>query len=126
MSKELKNGIETFVGQVYSYKLWIGQNYVLINNSRIAWPTCILMPFLSSLDNFLYWMHVFFFFKRGLIILRLNKKYANFWLGGQYLPNGIPADFSQCLISVESPQWRVDILADDFSKEMRTVLTFSC
>ena len=30
------------------------QNTVLINNSRTTWPTKILMPFLSSSDN---WLH---------------------------------------------------------------------
>ena len=27
------------------------QNDILINNSKTAWPTKILMPFFSSLDN---------------------------------------------------------------------------
>ena len=29
------------------------QNNILINNLRTAWPTSILMPFFSSLDNYL-------------------------------------------------------------------------
>ena len=58
---------------------------ILINNSRTAWPTWILMLFLSSsLDN-LYKMHTCIsFFKKVLIILRQNTKHANFWLGVHY------------------------------------------
>ena len=37
------------------------QNIVLINNSRTAWSTWILVLFLSSLDNLLY-----FFFQKGV------------------------------------------------------------
>ena len=48
------------------------QNNVLINNSRTAWPTLILMSFLSSLDNLLKDAHLIVFFKKKkvLIILR--------------------------------------------------------
>ena len=51
MSKELKNAIE--IVQVL-FELWINeksQNVVWINNSRTAWPTLILVLFLSSLGN---------------------------------------------------------------------------
>ena len=41
-AKGLKNGIEILVGQV-PFKI----------RSKTAWPTYILMPFLSSLDNLL-------------------------------------------------------------------------
>ena len=54
MFKELKNGIDILVGQVV-LKLQIKTVKMLfwINNSRAAWPTLILMLFLSSLDNLL-------------------------------------------------------------------------
>ena len=44
------------------------QNNVLINNSRTAWPTLILMLFFISLDNLLK-LHILFV-KKGLKILR--------------------------------------------------------
>ena len=54
LSKELKNGTEILVGQAV-FKLWIKTVRIMVmtNNSRIAWPTEILMPCLSSLGNFL-------------------------------------------------------------------------
>ena len=36
------------------------QNIVLVNNTRITWPTYILMLFLSSLDNFLQDAYIIF------------------------------------------------------------------
>ena len=54
LSKELKNGIEVLVGQAV-FELQIKQSKCCfwINNSRTAWPTLILMLFLSFLDNLL-------------------------------------------------------------------------
>ena len=55
--KELKNGIDILVGQMKTVKCC-----VWINNSITAWPTLILMLFLSSLANLLgpYRMHILF------------------------------------------------------------------
>ena len=36
------------------------QNGILINNSRTAWPTSVLMPFLSFFDNLLYDEYIIF------------------------------------------------------------------
>ena len=41
----------------------ISQNIVLIKNSRTAWPTYILMLFLSFLDNYRNKMQMLFFKK---------------------------------------------------------------
>ena len=49
--KELKNGIESLIGQTVIDQN--SQNVVWANNSRTAWPTVILMLFLSFLDNLL-------------------------------------------------------------------------
>ena len=52
--KELKNGIEIWVSQVVFRVMDQNiQNIILSNNSRTAWPTWILMLFLSSLANVL-------------------------------------------------------------------------
>ena len=54
MFKELKSGIEILVGQaVLSYRSKQSKCLFWINNLRPAWPTLILMLFLSSLDNLL-------------------------------------------------------------------------
>ena len=54
LSKELKNGIENLVGQaVFELQIKTVKMLLCINNSRTAWPTLILMLFLSSLDNLL-------------------------------------------------------------------------
>ena len=61
LSKELKNGIKIFKSwcdfKSRPSNSWvIDQNIiltVLINNLETAWLTKILMPFLSSFDNFL-------------------------------------------------------------------------
>ena len=50
-----QNGIEILVGQAV-FKLYRSKQSkccFLINNSRTAWPTLILMLFLSSLENLL-------------------------------------------------------------------------
>ena len=58
MFRELKTGIEIFVGQVFFFIVMVmdqnSQNIVLINNSRTTWPTSILMLFLSFGDNLLH------------------------------------------------------------------------
>ena len=55
--KELKNGIEILVGRQAVFKVNIKTVKMLVldqyNNWRTAWPTLILMLFLSSLDNLL-------------------------------------------------------------------------
>ena len=52
MFKELKNGIEILVCQaVLSYRSKHSKYWFWINNSRTAWPTLILMLFMSSLDS---------------------------------------------------------------------------
>ena len=54
LSKELKNGIEILVGQaVFELQIKTVKMLLCINSSRTAWPTLILMLFLSSLDNLL-------------------------------------------------------------------------
>ena len=52
--QELNTGIEISVGQaVFTLKIKTVKSWFWINNSRSAWPTLILMLFLSSLDNLL-------------------------------------------------------------------------
>ena len=61
MFKKLKNGIEILVGQaVLSYISKQSKCCFWINNSRTAWPTLILMLFLSSLDNLLIGAYIIF------------------------------------------------------------------
>ena len=67
--KELKNGIEIQVSQAVFKIDRNNQNVVWINIPRTAWPTLILMLFLSSLDNLLSDAYILFF-KRVWIILR--------------------------------------------------------
>ena len=55
------------------------QNIVLINNSRTAWPTNMLLPFLSSLDNLL--QDAYIIFQKGVDNFEIAHKHANFWLG---------------------------------------------
>ena len=59
--KGLKNGIEILVvGQAVLELLIQTQHFdCLICNLKTAWPTLILMLFLSSLDNLLYLRCVF-------------------------------------------------------------------
>ena len=51
--KELKNGIEILVGQAVLRYRSKQSKYCFWINKRTAWPTLILMLFLSSLDNLL-------------------------------------------------------------------------
>ena len=52
--KELKNGNEILVGQaVFKLQIKLSKCWFWINNSRTAWPTLIVMLFLSSLENLL-------------------------------------------------------------------------
>ena len=67
-------------------------NNVLINYSKIAWPTKILMPFLNSLDNLL--LDAISFFIKVLIFFKYCTKHANFWLGGGGWCNVFPANIS--------------------------------
>ena len=69
MFKELKNDIETIVGQAV-FKLVRSEQSkycFLINNSRTAWPTLIFMLLVPW--AIYYRMHILFF-KKVLIILR--------------------------------------------------------
>ena len=53
MSEKLKNGIKILVGTtVLDLLIKSILNIVLIHNSRTAWPTKIVMPFLSFSDKF--------------------------------------------------------------------------
>ena len=51
--------------------LWIKQIFILINNSRTTWPTSLLMPFLSSLDNLL--RDAYIIFKKGVYNLEIEQ-----------------------------------------------------
>ena len=53
------------------------QNVVLINNSRTAWPTYILMLFLSFLDNLL--QDALSFFQKGVDNFEIEHKTCRFF-----------------------------------------------
>ena len=57
--------------------VWRLHNHGLINNSRTAWLTEILMPFLSF--QTICFRRLISFFKKVLIILRCCTKHAQFW-----------------------------------------------
>ena len=60
------------------------QNVVWINNSRNAWPTCILMLILSFLDNLL--LDAYIIYQKGVDNFDIEHKNANFGLGGAVPP----------------------------------------
>ena len=78
--KELKNGIEIIVGQaVFKLKInMIKQSKFSfwINNSGTAWPTLILMLFLSSLDNLL--SDAYIIFQKDVDNFEIENKTCNF------------------------------------------------
>ena len=55
----------------------MGQNNVLINNSRTAWPTQILMSFLNSLDNLLL-RCIYYIFQKGVNNFEIAHKICLF------------------------------------------------
>ena len=60
-SRNSKNGIEILVGQeVFKLQIKTVKMLVWINNSRTDWPTLILMPFFSFLDNLLQDAYIIF------------------------------------------------------------------
>ena len=60
------------------------QNNALINNSRIAWPTSILMPFLNFLDNLL--LEAYIIFHKDVDDFQIEHKICKsvFFSGVQY------------------------------------------
>ena len=71
-SEPLQNGITILESQaVLDLELAIKTIFcpILTNNWRIAWPSQILMPFLSFSDNFLQYTYIIYQ-KNVLIILR--------------------------------------------------------
>ena len=50
------------------------QNYVLFNNSRTAWPTYILVLFLSSLDSLLLVYDAYVIFQKGVDNFEIEHK----------------------------------------------------
>ena len=84
MFKELKNGRKNLVYQIV-FKLQIKQSInVWINNSKTAWPTFILMLFLSSLIY--HKMHVIF--QKNVGNFEIGTKLAILEVGGAVPPYG--------------------------------------
>ena len=91
--EKLKNGIKISVG--HTILGFIGQNVqniVLINNSTVAWPTKILMPYLSSrqfasgayitFSKKCYWLKIFRHFTNSCKdYVRLNNFIVQFTFG---------------------------------------------
>ena len=48
------------------------RNIVLINNTKTAWPTYILILFLSSLDNLLQYAYIIF--QKGVDNFEIERK----------------------------------------------------
>ena len=62
------------------------QNALWICNSRTAWPTSILMLFLSSLDNLLQDACIIFFFKKSVNDFEIEHKICYFLVSGAVRP----------------------------------------